>query len=194
MRLGLMAFQIRVLIALFTMSIMVGSASAEVVIYVDKSTQRMIVTKDSAQLFSWVVSTGGRGYATPSGSFHPFRLDADHHSDEWDNAPMPHSIFFTREGHAIHGSFEKRHLGRAVSHGCVRLSPSDAATLFALVRREGMANTRVVIGSGAPVEAKLTPLLKKISTDGTCSRERHQSLDQTRSLNISPYSVCGYRT
>ena len=67
---------------------------------------------------------------------------------------MPHSIFFTREGHAIHGSFETRHLGSAASHGCVRLSPRHAATLFALVRQQGLANTRVVVSNGAPVIAQ----------------------------------------
>jgi L,D-transpeptidase catalytic domain len=131
-----------------------GSASANVLIQVDKATQRMTVSEDGAQLYSWPVSTGRRGYSTPSGSFRPFRMDADHHSEEWDNAPMPYSIFFTREGHAIHGSFETNHLGRAASHGCVRLSPQHAATLFALVRHEGLANTRVVVGNGPPMIAK----------------------------------------
>ncbi len=135
-------------------AVLAGPASANVLIQVDKAAQRMTVSEDGALLYSWPVSTGRRGYTTPSGSFRPFRMDADHHSDEWDNAPMPDAIFFTREGHAIHGSFETRHLGSAASHGCVRLSPRHAATLFALVKQQGLANTRVVVRNSAPVIAQ----------------------------------------
>jgi hypothetical protein len=69
-------------------------------------------------------------------------------SRKWDNAPMPHSIFFTSVGHAIHGSYAVRQLGMRASHGCVRLAPGNAATLFALVREEGLGRTRIVIGGG----------------------------------------------
>ena len=38
----------------------------------------------------------GGGNETPSGTFKPFHMEIDHYSKEWDNAPMPYSIFFTR--------------------------------------------------------------------------------------------------
>ncbi len=63
-------------------------------------------------------------------------MEIDHYSEEWDNAPMPYSIFFTQTGNAIHGTYEQRNLGRAVSHGCVRLSVKNAATLWGLVKHE----------------------------------------------------------
>ena len=63
---------------------------------------------------------------------------------------MPNSIFFTKEGHAIHGSHETKKLGRAVSHGCVRLSPENAKTLYALVEEEGLGNTKVVLTGVTP--------------------------------------------
>ncbi|MGA9081904.1 MAG: L,D-transpeptidase, partial [Pseudolabrys sp.] len=91
------------------------AARADLLIQIDKSIQRMTVTVDGKQLYDWPVSSGGRGYDTPSGSFKPFRMDIDHRSDEWDDAPMPYSIFFTKIGHAIHGTYEQRNLGRAVS-------------------------------------------------------------------------------
>ncbi len=47
-------------------------------------------------------------------------MEADHYSKEWDDAPMPHSIFFTKRGHAIHGTDYARRLGDPASHGCVR--------------------------------------------------------------------------
>ena len=72
------------------------AAHAELLIEVDKSAQRMTVTLNGAQLYYWPVSTGGRGYDTPSGTFKPFRMEIDHYSEEWDDAPMPYSIFFIR--------------------------------------------------------------------------------------------------
>ena len=70
-------------------------ASAKLLIEIDKSAQRMTVSQDGAQLYVWPVSTGQRGYDTPGGAFTPFRMEKDHFSREWDDAPMPHSIFFT---------------------------------------------------------------------------------------------------
>ena len=131
--------------------LMFGQAAyADLLIEIDKSTQRMIVTVNGEQLYDWPVTTGGRGYDTPSGTFKPFRMEIDHYSEEWDNAPMPYSIFFTQTGNAIHGTYEQRNLGRAVSHGCVRLSVKNAATLWGLVKHEKMANTKVVLNGAIP--------------------------------------------
>src|SRR5580700_5193090 len=123
---------------------------ANVMIAIDKSSQTMTVSVDGAERYTWPVSTGRPGYETPSGTFKPNRMDADHFSQEWDNAPMPHAIFFDLQGHAIHGFFDVKHLGLAVSHGCVRLSPANGATLFELVKAEGMANTTITITGQAP--------------------------------------------
>jgi hypothetical protein len=124
-------------------------ARADLLIHVDKSTQQMEVSLDGAPLFTWPVSTGAPGYDTPSGNFKPFRMEKEHFSREWDDAPMPHSIFFTMKGHAIHGSTHKS-IGRPASHGCVRLEPKNAAILFDLVKQEGMAKTRVVLDGVTP--------------------------------------------
>lgn len=132
-------------------------ATAGLLITIDKAQQRMIVAKDDVPLYDWPVSTGQRGYDTPAGTYQPFRMEADHFSREWDDAPMPHSIFFTQIGHAIHGSFDTKRLGHPASHGCVRLRPDKAEILFKLVRAEKMANTRVVLTGtipGGPGEVK----------------------------------------
>src|SRR6202453_4420807 len=125
-------------------------ARAEIVVNIDKNTQTMSVAVDGAQRYVWPVSTGRPGYDTPNGTFKPNRMDADHLSQEWDNAPMPHTMFFDLHGHAIHGFFDEKHLGLAVSHGCVRLSRANATVLFDLVKTEGMANTHVSISGRAP--------------------------------------------
>lgn len=128
------------------------AAMADVVITVDKTAQRMSVAVDGTPRYSWPVSTGGSGYDTPSGSYRPFRMERTHFSKEWDDAPMPFAMFFTNQGHAIHGTNHVRSLGQPVSHGCVRLSVRNAATLFGLVKAEGMGHTQVRIeGEGALV-------------------------------------------
>lgn len=125
-------------------------ASARLLIDIDKSTQTMTVSRDGDVLHRWPVSTGVLRYATPSGNFTPFRMEKDHFSREWDDAPMPHSIFFTKVGHAIHGTEHLRAIGRPASHGCVRLEPKNARVLFDMVKREGMANTSVVLHGDTP--------------------------------------------
>ena len=71
---------------------------------------------------------------------------------------MAYSIFFTKIGHAIHGTYAQRNLGQAVSHGCVRLSVKNAATLWKLVKQEKMANATVVL-SGATQDAR--PVMRR---------------------------------
>jgi hypothetical protein len=127
-------------------------AQAAVLITVDKSSQQMTVAVDGRPLHQWPVSTGRAGYDTPGGKFRAFRMERDHRSKEFDDAPMPFSIFFTEKGHAIHGSYDKR-IGQPASHGCVRLSPANAETLFALVEQEGVLNTTVVLTGAIPSAA-----------------------------------------
>ena len=126
-------------------------AHADVLATIDKTTQRMSVAVDGDTRYVWPVSTGRPGYDTPNGTYHPFRMEADHFSKEWDDAPMPHSLFFTKIGHAIHGSLDTKHLGSAASHGCVRLSPQNASTLYALVEAEGLKDTTVVVAGRTPM-------------------------------------------
>ena len=123
---------------------------SQILINIDKSRQEMTVFVDGIEQYTWPVSTGGRGYATPSGSFTASSMNELWYSKQWDNAPMPNSIFFTKEGHAIHGSYETKKLGRAVSHGCVRLAPENAKILYALVEEQGLENTKVVLTGVTP--------------------------------------------
>lgn len=119
-------------------------AAAGMVITVDKSTQRMIVTVDGAERYTWPVSTGLAG-GPPNGAYRPERLERSWYSHMFGMAPMPYSIFF-HGAYAIHGTVVISRLGHRASHGCVRLHPDNAATLFALVQHEGPANTRIVVG------------------------------------------------
>src|SRR5262249_10081860 len=55
-----------------------------------------------------------------------------------------------KDGHAIHGSYEVKNLGKPASHGCVRISPENATTLYALVKQNGLGNTQVVLTGVTP--------------------------------------------
>ena len=116
-----------------------SAAQAKVAITVDKNNQMMTVAVDGVERYHWPVSTGIPSRETPNGSFRTFRMEEDHYSKEFDDAPMPHSIFFTKVGHAIHGTDSEGRLGTPASHGCVRLSRANATTLYALVRAAGRA-------------------------------------------------------
>jgi Uncharacterized protein conserved in bacteria len=123
---------------------------AAVLVYIDKTNQQMTVSLDGAERYRWPVSTGRAGYSTPSGTYTATSMNEIWYSKEFDNAPMPHSIFFMKDGHAIHGSFEVNNLGKPVSHGCVRISPQNAAILYELVRENGLENTKVVLTGSSP--------------------------------------------
>jgi lipoprotein-anchoring transpeptidase ErfK/SrfK len=142
------SFRIRVLYALAALGVVVfgavASAEASVVVNIDRSSQRMSVTVDGMPRYNWRVSTARAGYVTPPGTYHPQMLARRWYSKKYYNSPMPHSIFFYG-GFAIHGTYEIARLGGPASHGCVRLDPSNAATLYGIVEREGMGATTIVI-------------------------------------------------
>jgi TonB family protein len=116
----------------------------------------MTVFVDNLERYTWSVSTGLPGYETPSGTYPARSMTKLWYSKQWDDAPMPHAIFFTKEGHAIHGTDETQKLGSLASHGCVRLAPKNARTLFALVTEMGLENTQIVLNGETPrSEAKV---------------------------------------
>ena len=121
-----------------------GAARAAVNIEVDLSSQTMHVATGSGETRDWPVSTARFGYVTPRGHYGVQSLQAMHYSRKYHNSPMPHSIFF-HGGYAIHGTYETAALGRAASHGCVRLSPSHAAELYGMVEAEGASIS--IVGS-----------------------------------------------
>lgn len=117
-------------------------AFAQTNITISKSHQLMQVDSDYGS-YQWRVSTARKGYYTPTGTFHPYSLQLMHYSKKYDNAPMPHSIFFSG-GYAIHATPHTGNLGRPASHGCVRLSPSNAATLYSIVKQDPNTTIRIV--------------------------------------------------
>ncbi|MFG1394375.1 L,D-transpeptidase [Xanthobacter agilis] len=119
-------------------------AQAGVVARVDLSSQRMTVSVNGVPRYNWPVSTARRGYVTPTGTYRPQRLYRSYYSKKYYNSPMPHAVFF-RGGYAIHGSYAVNQLGAPASHGCIRLHPGNAATLYGLIQSYGPQNTLIQI-------------------------------------------------
>ncbi len=131
---------------LFTQLVTAAPAAAadRVRAVVDLSEQRMYFYVNGVMRGRWKVSTGRRGYRTPTGRFRAKRLEVDWYSTKYDWAPMPYSVFF-HGGYAVHGTNQIRRLGRPASHGCVRLHPDNAATLFYAIMDAGLRNSRIVV-------------------------------------------------
>jgi lipoprotein-anchoring transpeptidase ErfK/SrfK len=121
-----------------------AQAANKLVAQVSISQQTMHVLVDGRQTFEWKVSTGRKGHRTPTGSYKPTRLEEMWYSRKYDNAPMPHAVFF-HGGYAVHATNYVKRLGQPASHGCVRLHPAAAADFYQLVETFGRANTSIVI-------------------------------------------------
>lgn len=163
-----------------------GTAQAKVDITVDKDNQQMTVVVDGVTRYHWPVSTGIPSRETPSGSFRAFRMEEDHFSKEFDDAPMPHSIFFTKVGHAIHGTDSVGRLGTPASHGCVRLSRQNASTLYALVQEQGVLNTTVTLTGSAQVALSRNP---RGRTNNAVARAQQPAEEQQYATTGDPVNL-----
>ena len=112
-----------------------SAATALVNVQIDLTHQRMHVQSNEGD-YDWPISSARSGFSTPGGSYAPTHMELMHYSKKYHMSPMPHAIFF-RGGYAIHGTYETGSLGRPASHGCVRLSPGNATTLYNMVKEEG---------------------------------------------------------
>jgi hypothetical protein len=143
---------------------------------IDKPTQEMKVFIDGVERYTWEVSTGLRGYDTPSGKYTARSMNEIWYSKQWDDAPMPHAIFFTKKGHAVHGTNEIKHLGKPASHGCVRLAPENARILFGLVKEKGLENTEIVLNGDAPKSEA------NVASAGTRKHDARQGKKTTKTV------------
>ena len=168
-----MRFVSRLAIALGALIALPAAAGALVRIDVDLGAQTMRVAADGGASFQWPISSGDYAHATPRGVFRPTMLYPMVYSYKYGNEPMPHSIFFHGQ-YAIHGTFETDALGRPASHGCIRLAPSAAATLYELVSREG-ALIRIG-GEEPPVNAGALVVMGFFAI-GIASRRFHKTLN-----------------
>ncbi len=115
---------------------------------INLTAQQMTVSSGGKTMHVWPISSGDRDHATPTGTFRPQWMAKTWFSKQYDDAPMPHSVFFNG-GIATHATQATGRLGSPASHGCVRLSPTAAATFYGLVQKHGLTSTRIVV-KGSP--------------------------------------------
>lgn len=129
-----------VLVAGFLMVATTTMSRADVVARVDLSSQTMHVKVNGRTYARWKISSGRRGFRTPTGTWRPKWTAKMHYSSKYDYSPMPYSVFYHR-GYAVHGTNYVRRLGRPASHGCIRLRTANARKFYNLVKRHGRKNT-----------------------------------------------------
>jgi lipoprotein-anchoring transpeptidase ErfK/SrfK len=113
-------------------------------INIDLTRQRLVVAEHGKTVGTWPISSGREGFRSPTGTFRPMWMSKMWYSRKYDNAPMPHAIFFSG-GVALHATQATGMLGRPASHGCIRQSPANAATLYKLVTKHGNASTKISV-------------------------------------------------
>ncbi|WP_158811925.1 L,D-transpeptidase [Beijerinckia sp. L45] len=169
-------------------------AQATVAVAIDLSHQTMHVTS-STGTYDWPISSGRSGFSTPGGSYAPTHLEAMHYSHKYHMSPMPHAIFF-RGGYAIHGTYASSSLGSPASHGCVRLSPGNAAHLYAMVKAEG---AQIAISGTPPQGATRYAARPRHLARSEAVSEPNYGYDQDadeapirRARDPNPYAAYGY--
>jgi hypothetical protein len=148
---------------------------------INLTTQRMTVSYGGKAMHTYAISSGARGYETPAGSFKPQWTAKLWHSRTYDNAPMPHAVFFNG-GIATHATTSIGRLGSPASHGCIRLAPANAAQFYGLVARHGNIHTKITV-TGRPA----------FNDEVASRRSRHQVAQvNVRSNGFQQYQGQGY--
>ena len=96
-------------------------------IYVDLSRQIATVYRNGVRIGVSTISSGKAGHATPTGVFTILAKDKNHHSNKYNDAPMPFQERLTWDGVALHAGGLP---GYPESHGCVHLPYAFARALF----------------------------------------------------------------
>jgi hypothetical protein len=138
-----------------TESVATRTAGEPIMAIVSLHSQRITVYDADGWILRAPVSSGQAGRETPAGIFTVIQKDAEHHSNLYDDAYMPHMQRLTWSGIALHGGLLP---GHPASHGCIRLPYGFAARLFSLTEL-GM---RVIVAPSdvAPVSIAHPALLQ----------------------------------
>jgi hypothetical protein len=135
-----------------------------ILVMISLDEQRAYTYRNGVEIGASTISSGKKGHRTPTGVFHTFLKDADHHSSIYNNAAMPYTQKFTYGGVALHAGGIP---GYPESHGCVHL-PSEFARLLFGVSPKGMT---VVIANKktAPANVDQPPLLIPVTAAGSAT-------------------------
>lgn len=109
------------------------SPDGPVVMVVSLPEQRLYVYRNGVRIGVSTVSSGKRGFETRTGVFPILERERDHHSNLYDDAPMPFMLRLTWSGTALHAG---KLPGYPASHGCIRLPAAFAEVLYDVSRRD----------------------------------------------------------
>jgi lipoprotein-anchoring transpeptidase ErfK/SrfK len=120
---------------------------------VDLSDRELIVVMDGRELERFPVAVGTDKYPTPEGTFsirkviwNPAWTPPD---SKWARGKSPKSpgdpdnpmkrvkMYFKDPDYYIHGTGDEASLGKAESHGCIRMHPEDVTRLGQMVMEHG---------------------------------------------------------
>ena len=156
--------------------------------------QQITVYDDKGWIMRAPVSSGQKGRETPAGIFSVIQKDAEHYSNMYDDAYMPHMQRLTWSGIALHGGALP---GYPASHGCIRMPYDFAERLFGATKL-GM---RVIVapGNAAPVaidhpalfQPKTGAAAAAASAAAAEADEAASKADQARLVAITAYSRIG---
>ena len=154
-------------------SIELRIAGEPVMAIVSLHSQRVIVYDAQGWILRAPVSSGQKGRETPAGIFSVIQKEAEHYSNIYDDAYMPHMQRITWSGIALHGGVLP---GHAASHGCVRM-PFDFAERLFDATRLGM---RVIVAPSdvAPVEITHPVLFQPKPGAGVLAATRTAEADE----------------
>src|ERR1700730_6395003 len=154
-------------------SIQSRSAGEPIMAIVSLRDQRITVYDATGWIVRAPVSSGQKGRETPAGIFSVIQKEAEHYSNLYDDAYMPHMQRITWSGIALHGGPLP---GFPASHGCIRMPYDFAERLFDATKL-GM---RVIIAPNnvAPVEIARPALFTQTSNNGAVAATRAAEADE----------------
>lgn len=114
------------------------AGGGEVWVDINLSYQYMTIYQGNNILLELYISTGTPGWETPTGTYYINRmLISDDMAGSvsgttWFVPAVPHAMYFTNAGHAIHGTYWHNNFGVPMSHGCVNMPEWAAAYLYSI--------------------------------------------------------------
>lgn len=134
--------------------------SGPLVAIVSLPRQQLTVYRNGVRIGVSPVSSGRAGHDTPVGVFTILQKEVEHHSNLYDDAPMPFMQRLTWDGVALHAGTLP---GYPASHGCIRLPDAFARRLYEATRpgdvvvvvgRDSVPSTLAAPGVLAAVDAR----------------------------------------
>jgi len=111
-----------------------AAAAGPLLVTVNLDEQMAYVYRNGVRIGRSTVSSGKKGYDTPTGVFSILQKKQEHYSKKYNNAPMPNMQRLTWDGIALHAGNLP---GYPASHGCVRLPMEFSKLLFGATNAGG---------------------------------------------------------